>query len=69
MGNAPFDTLGYLLYTLGFVWYPTDELRLVKEAAEHKDIDIKTLKEQISTNAQKCSSDKLSAVGEVTRSE
>jgi len=46
-----------------------DEVRLVKKTVEDKDNEIKILREKISTDAQQCSADKLSAVGEVTRSE
>ena len=51
------------------VWYPIDELRLVKQSVENKDVDIKKFREQITVNTQQCSSDKQSAVAEVTRSE
>lgn len=51
------------------VWYSKDEVRLIKKTVEDKDNDIKMLKEQINTNAQQCSSDRQTAMGEITRTE
>ena len=45
------------------------EVRLVKKTVEDKDNDIKMLKEQINSNNQHCTSDRQSAIGEITRTE